>query len=141
MPDSSIPLLLKRYGLRDTQPRRLVAESLIAGKEPSSAYDLRDRIVAGGGSINQVTVYRVLEAFERLGIAHRHPCNGRYTLCTMPERGGHHGILHCRDCGATEEFVDAELCRSEERVARDAGFRPASHVSELLGTCAACSRS
>ena len=134
----NIGALLKKLGLRDTQTRRSVLQALQSTAKPMSPADIREHIVNGGNVINTVTVYRILEVFVKLGAVHRHPYNGLFTACTMPETPGRHGFLHCDDCGKIEEFHDPELCRMEERIARSKNFRPSTHVSEIAGMCDAC---
>ncbi len=135
----AIGVLLEKHGLRDTQTRRSVLQALSAAKKPLSPADIRQWIVKRGNVINTVTVYRILEVLTKLGAVHRHPYNGLFTLCTMPDTPGHHGFLHCDDCGKTEEFHDARLCHIENVIARQSGYKPSSHVSEIRGTCARCS--
>ena len=133
-----VAALLKRFSLRDTQPRRLVIEALYRSRKPLSPYDLQKKIARRGAAINTVTVYRILDVFEELGIVHKHPCNGLYSLCSIPHKKGHHGFLHCGACGRVEEFLSKRLCKIENAIARSAKFRPRSHVSEILGLCSAC---
>lgn len=130
--------ILSGLGLRDTQPRRLVIEALRRSLKPVSPYDVQKQIHKRGAAVNAVTVYRVLAAFEGLGLVHRHPCDGKYMLCSIPEEKGHHGFLHCHDCGRTEEFCEPKLCKLENAIAASAKFRPSSHVSEIVGTCRDC---
>jgi Fe2+ or Zn2+ uptake regulation protein len=130
---------LKSKGLRDTQPRRLVIEALARIRSAASPAEIHDSIDKKGAAINLVTVYRVLEVLREKHLIHQHPCDGRYSLCSMPDASGHHGFLHCSSCGKTEEFVNAALCRMEDAIARKAKFRPSEHVSELIGTCHSCS--
>ena len=135
---ASFRATLKEHGLKDTQSRRFVLQALEKLKKPASPYDIQKWVDAKGGSINAVTVYRIIEAFMRIGLVHRHPCDGHFSLCSMPHKKGHHGFLHCTSCGKTQEFHDEQLCKAEERVARTLKFRSSTHVSEILGTCAAC---
>ena len=140
--------LLRQYDLRQTAPRRLVLEALSCLGKPVAAGELHTWIVRNGGSVNLVTVYRTLELFEEKGITHRHPSSGNVTLCALPNEHGHHGtvtgtvtchgFLSCRSCGKVEEFSDPELCRQENRIAKNAGFRVAEHLTEILGTCSSC---
>lgn len=132
--------LLKKHGLKDTQPRRLVLEALSRSKAPVSHYALRDKIVSSGKTIDTVTVYRTIETFEKIGLVHRHPCDGHVSLCTMPETPGHHGFLHCTSCKNVEEYCSEELCRKEHGIAKQSGFTPTSHISEIIGICRSCNR-
>lgn len=128
---------LKAHGLRDTQSRRIVIEALSQSPKPISPKDIHLWVTDQGSTINLVTVYRILEAFENLGIVHRHPSSGGFVLCSL-NKEGHHGFLSCQKCGTVEEFVDEKLCAEENRIARKAGFTPKHHTSEIIGVCETC---
>lgn len=130
--------LLRQSGLRDTQPRRLVLKALGHIQKPATQSDVHAWIARHKGTVNLVTIYRVLEKFEELGLVHRHPSSGGLTLCSLPHEKGHHGFLSCHECGHVEEFTDSDLCRREDLIARRAGFRAREHVSEIVGLCASC---
>lgn len=132
--------LLKERGLRDTVPRRSVLDACLALKKPVSPKDVFHWLHARKRTIDLVTIYRILDRLESLGLVHRHACNGNVALCSMPEREGHHAFLHCERCGNTREFVSAALCQAENAIARRANFTPDHHVSEIVGTCSNCFR-
>ncbi len=129
---------IKASGLRDTQPRRNVLEALAKSKKPLTVSGLGSTIAKHGHAMNVVTLYRILDAFERTGIVHKHPCDGAFSLCSIPNQKGHHGFLHCRSCGAVEEYCSHDLCHMENAIARSHQFVPESHVSEILGQCRSC---
>ncbi len=129
---------IKKKMLRETPARKLVIDALGRFKKAASPYDLQKAIIKRGKTINTVTVYRILALLEEMHIVHRHPCDGRYTLCTLPQRKGHHGFLHCVGCGDIEEFASRSLCWAENRIARAAKFQATEHVSEMIGMCRAC---
>lgn len=131
--------LLRSRGLKDTQPRRLVLDAFRVLNGSASAQELWTAVDGGGHAVNRVTVYRVLDALRTRGLVHQHPCDGRFSLCSLPDAKGHHGFLHCTACGTTEEFVSSALCRVEDAIAAEHRFAPSGHVSEILGTCNSCS--
>ena len=130
--------LLRERGLKDTLPRRLVITLLESLSRAASPQDIQKHLDERGQYVNIVTVYRILATLERIQLVHRHPCNGLYSLCTLPDQHGHHGFLHCIACGHVDEFADGDLCKVEDRIARSASFKPVSHVSEIVGTCLRC---
>lgn len=130
--------LLRKNGYRDTQPRRLVLEAMSALKEPASPYDIQKKI-GRKAHVSTVTVYRVTEMLESLGLVHRHPCSGKLSLCEHPGESGLHGYLHCHDCGSSEEFCSAELGDVTRMHARRKGFAAESPLLEIVGTCRGCS--
>ena len=129
---------LQTQKIRDTQPRRLVVEALRKLGKPASVQDIQKYVRSKGNAINGVTVYRVVALLDKHKLIHRHPCGGLLTLCTMPEMRGHHGFLHCTSCESVKEFIDADLCAAENRVAQQADFLSHRHVSEILGVCKQC---
>lgn len=116
----------------------MVVAALAHLQKPASPQDIAQRIGAEGDTINTVTVYRILATLEEWELVHRHPCNGQYSLCSLPTQSGHHGFLHCSSCGSVEEFLSAELCKLEDRIARASRFQSHAHVSEIVGLCKFC---
>jgi hypothetical protein len=57
-------------------------------------------------------------------IVHQHPCDGSYSLCSLPGENGHHAFLHCTQCGKIEEVCDELLCKAEHAIAKKAHFQP-----------------
>ena len=129
---------LKELGLKDTQPRRLIVRALEQSKKPSSPYDIQKWIAKKNHAVNAVTVYRTLEVLSKLHLVHRHPCDGKFALCSMPNTPGHHGFLHCSSCDNTTEFADSRLCKIEDAIADKSHFKVDHHVSEIVGTCQSC---
>jgi Fe2+ or Zn2+ uptake regulation protein len=134
---SAFPLLQKS-GLKDTLPRRLVFGALQNIGKTVSPYDVQRWLMKKSKEVNIVTIYRVFEAFEKAHIVHRHPCNGHFSLCSIPDLKGHHGFLHCSDCDSITEFVDERLCAIENAISLEARFHPETHVSEVVGVCSSC---
>ncbi len=130
--------VIQKFGLKDTQPRRLVFDALRQSKKSVSPHDVLVWLGKRKTPVNIVTIYRVLDAFEKASIVHRHPCNGHFSLCSIPDQNGHHGFLHCSTCDSITEFADERLCAVENAIAREAKFMPNSHVSEVVGVCSFC---
>jgi len=128
----SILPLLKKRGLRDIQPRRMVIEALKQSVGASSPQEIHQWIEAHGATINPVTVYRILALLEKLNLVHRQPESSKYFLCSMPEKHGQHGSLQCVSCGRIGVFMDADLAHREALIADSAGFRPSCYLTAIL---------
>lgn len=135
---SDFTALLQSSHLRETQPRKLVLQALARATSPVTPYAIKRSLEAKDTALNVVTIYRILDAFESARIVHRHPRDGSFSLCALPKRGGHHGFLHCNECGAVTEFANDSLCAIEHGIARKAGFAPVDHISEIVGRCRSC---
>jgi Fe2+ or Zn2+ uptake regulation protein len=130
--------ILQAEGYKITQPRKQVLEVLQASHEPLSPYEIQRLLRKQGKSINHVTVYRTLDLFCTLNLAHKILSSGGFVKCAIKSEEGCHRFVVCRRCGALQEFADEELCRQESKSARKLGFHTECHFSESSGLCADC---
>ena len=130
--------ILHRHDLRSTTARRLVLKVLVDGKKPLTHKQILQRTKEEYDSINLVSIYRIIQKFEELGIVHSHSRSGGFTLCSLIGDSGHHVLLSCEQCGKVEECMDKELCKKENEIAKENGFSPTSHLNEIIGVCESC---
>jgi Fur family ferric uptake transcriptional regulator len=82
------------------------------------------------------TVYRSLRLFVEAGVASQR--NFRDGVTRYEVRQPHHDHLVCMGCGKILEFGNEAIERLQEEIARQHGFRLASHRHELYGFCEGC---
>jgi Fur family ferric uptake transcriptional regulator len=130
---------LRSQGLRITAARRAICAVLAESRsEHLTAAALHDRAVARSGvSINSSTVYRTIEALQRLGLVrHAHLGHGPAVVHLVHD-GGHHHLV-CESCGRTEDLPPADVRAALSDLAERYRFVPETlHVS-VIGICAAC---
>lgn len=127
---------LRQRGGRVTSARRAVIGALVGAEAHVTAEDLAAQVQAAQPDVHLSTVYRTLDALERLGIVdHTHLGHGRaiYHLTDEP-----HQHLVCESCGAVVEVPDATFADLAAQLWTGYRFtlRP-SHFA-VLGRCAAC---
>jgi Fe2+ or Zn2+ uptake regulation protein len=126
--------LLRAHSLRVTRPREAVLRVLAEARTPVSAEEIHR--AAREAKVDLVTVYRNIEAFEKIGIVQRHLLeNGKNLYCLS---GHHHHHVICRVCGRMDE-IDGCGAEKFERTALGMGYKNVSHVFELYGVCRECS--
>ena len=130
--------VLKAEGYRVTQPRKRVLEALALAQRPVSPYDIQKMLLRKGSYLNHVTIYRILDLFCLLNLAHRVSLVGGFVKCTLGEEEGCHRFMVCRKCGVLREFADKALCEEENEIAQDLGFHTERHFSEFSGLCSNC---
>ncbi len=130
--------VLQAQGYKVTKPRRQVLEILNRTQRPLSPYDIQRLLRRQGKHLNHVTIYRILDLFCHLNLAHKLLSTGGFVKCTLPSEEGCHRIMVCLRCGAIQEFADKELCQEENEFARNFDFHTEHHLSESLGLCSAC---
>ncbi len=133
-----LPRILKAIEsgpLRMTRKRERLLGVLVAADRPVTAAVLRDR--AGLPESDLVTVYRTLEAFEKIGIVQRIPMEESGYLFELTEPHDHHHHFVCRECHRTER-LDLCLANDLEERARKLGFTQINHLLEVYGLCEGC---
>ena len=132
----SLESLLKQHKYRITAARKQVFQVLLDHGEPMSMAEL---IAACNGSVDRVSVYRVVELFTELGIAHRVSLGWKYKIELTELFVGHHHHITCSSCGRVAEIDDEhEIDRYVNQLAKTAGFSPTRHVFEIEGICTDC---
>lgn len=130
--------LLRADGGRVTTARRALIEALLAARAHVTADDLAARVQAAHPEVHRSTVYRTLDALERLGVVvHSHLGHGGGVYHLADERHQH---LVCETCGAVVELPDAELVPLARAVRKRYGFTIEPGHFALVGTCRTCTR-
>jgi Fur family transcriptional regulator, ferric uptake regulator len=119
-------------GMRMTDQRRVIARVLSSSKDHPDVEELHRRAVAIDSNISIATVYRTVRLFEEAGILTRHDFmdgRSRYEEAT----NDHHDHLIDMKTGQVVEFVDEEIERLQEAIARRLGYKLVGHKMELYG--------
>jgi Fe2+ or Zn2+ uptake regulation protein len=125
---------------RQTRPRQLIAEQLIALAESGTDFtidDLWQTLRQMEPQMGRATVYRAVEMLAHVGLLNRIEfADGthQYRVCG----GGHHHHLTCTRC---RRVVDIDLCLPEEQLralSAQTGFVLEGHALTLFGQCALC---
>jgi Fur family zinc uptake transcriptional regulator len=130
--------VLQAQGHKTTKPRKLVLEVLEETEKPLSPYDIQGILRRRGKHLNHVTIYRILDLFCSLNLAHKMLSNGGFVKCNLDDVEGCHRFLVCQQCGSIREFADKGLCQEENDIARNLGFHTEHHLSEFYGLCSQC---
>lgn len=137
-PDSLIENILERMrteGGRITKKRIRIVEALAQFDHPASADEIRQS--AGLPETDLVTVYRNLEALQRVEVIQRIPLENGTQLFELTAPGEHYHHLICRECHQAKRL---DLCVGKEVLgrAKKHGFSQISHVMEVYGVCKDC---
>jgi Fur family transcriptional regulator, ferric uptake regulator len=128
--------VLKKMGLRITQQRIQVLEYLARKSGPVNLTDLNQNF---SDRINRITLYRILNDFEELGIirlffSHDGKKCIEWTGEHHETHDEHPSHLHfqCKTCDKIFCLDDIEIKNLPE------GFNLSSDQSVLVGTCSVC---
>ncbi len=115
---------------------RLTVFNLLRSKEPQAIAS----IIAGcKGEVDRVSVYRVLDLYEKLGIVKRVNIGWKYKIELSDAFLDHHHHASCLGCGKVMSVMEnGELEALIEKLSAKSGLTMTSHVLELYGYCYAC---
>ncbi len=130
----------EEMGLRNTRPRRLLAERLAALAVTATDFstdELWQALKQVDSRLGRATVYRTVEVLLTQGLLDRVEfADGthRYRVCG----GGHHHHITCTRC---HRVVEIETCLPNDAfvaIAAKTHFALEGHALELFGRCEAC---
>ena len=119
-------------GLRMTEQRRVIARILSQAEDHPDAEELHRRASEVDARISLATVYRTVRLFEEAGIIERHDFrDGRSRYEEASD--DHHDHLIDLKTGDVVEFMDEEIERLQEAIAKRLGYKLVDHRLELYG--------
>ena len=123
----------KVKGVRLTDQRKIIAQAMANAMDHPDVYELHKRVTAVDKKISIATVYRTVKLFEEAGIVEKHDFKGgkaRYEQ--SPDE--HHDHLIDINSGEIIEFVDKEIEKLQNDVAKKLGYKLVDHKLELYGS-------
>ncbi len=131
MPDR-IEKLCAEKGMRMTEQRRVIARVLSESDDHPDVEELYNRASKVDSNISIATVYRTVRLFEDAGILERHDFrDGRSRYEEVTDH--HHDHMIDMKTGKVIEFVNEEIEKLQQRVARELGYKLVDHRLELYG--------
>ena len=130
---SKIEIKCKEKGVRLTEQRKVIAQVMSESKDHPDVDELHKRISLIDKKISIATVYRTVKLFEEAGILEKHDFKGgkaRYEQ--SPDE--HHDHLIDINSGDIIEFVDKDIEKLQNEVARKLGYKLVDHKLELYGS-------
>ncbi len=131
--------IVKQKGLKYTEQREIVLDILINAKEHLSAEDVYNEIKNkySDSNIGIATVYRALGFLEEVDLI-TSIAFGTEGKKYESNAKSHHDHLICTTCGKIIEFIDDEIEKRQDRIAKKNNFKITSHSMQLYGTCKEC---
>ncbi|MDC0409132.1 transcriptional repressor [Pelagibacteraceae bacterium] len=123
----------KVKGVRLTDQRKIIAQAMANATDHPDVDELHKRVTAVDKKISIATVYRTVKLFEEAGIVEKHDFKGgkaRYEQ--SPDE--HHDHLIDINSGEIIEFVDKEIEKLQNDVAKKLGYKLVDHKLELYGS-------
>ena len=123
----------KKKGVRLTDQRRIIAKVMSESDNHPDVDELHKKVNKHDSKISIATVYRTVKLFEEAGIVAKHDFKGNKSRYEQaPEE--HHDHLIDINSGEITEFVNEEIEKLQEQVAKKLGYKLVDHRLELYGS-------
>ncbi|MDB5264862.1 MAG: Transcriptional regulator, Fur family [Parcubacteria group bacterium] len=131
--------LLRQAGLRATPGRILLLKLLEQEPKPLTVYQIEKKL---HGKVNQVTIYRSLDALYKVQIVKRVNLEHDHAHFELAAGREHHHHAVCRNCGHVENIEVPHAPKPEEEaLKRSKSFSILDSYSlEFFGVCIRCSK-
>jgi len=118
---------LRKAGLKVTLPRIKILQILEASPtHHMSAEDVYKALLEAGEDVGLATVYRVLTQFETAGLVSRLHFDSGHSVFELA-KGDHHDHMVCMDTGKVIEFMDEDIEKLQQEIARKHGYELVDH--------------
>jgi Fur family ferric uptake transcriptional regulator len=134
---------LRGSGARVTKPRLAVIHCLATAIRPLTARELFEELQRTNEvrGVDQVSIYRILEALRELGLVHQVFPSGGFLPCFHHSCTSQlHVLIRCSQCERIEELdVPQEtLAPIIWYLKNNKGFQPDEHLFQMNGLCQQC---
>ena len=120
-------------GVRLTDQRKLIAKVMSESSDHPDVDELHKRVNKLDAKISIATVYRTVKLFEEYGILSKHDFRGNKSRYEQTSQE-HHDHLIDVNTGEITEFVDKDIEKLQEQVAKKLGYKLVDHRLELYGS-------
>lgn len=128
--------LLVNKGLRVTDARTTVLQILSSSEKPLDVAEIETQLAHQGVNANEVTIYRMLDAFVEKGLVDRLDFQEGKFRYEMAKADHHH--LICDHCGTVKEVTDCSIDEMEKSIIEKQKFALHRHALEFFGLCPRC---
>jgi len=124
--------LCVQKGLKMTEQRRVISRVLSESTDHPDVEQVYRRAVEIDPRISIATVYRTVRLFEEANVIERLDFGDGRSRFEENREEHHHHLIDLQS-GEVIEFVNEEIERLKERIARDLGYELIGHRLELYG--------
>ncbi|RBQ28135.1 transcriptional repressor [Arcobacter sp. FW59] len=138
---SDLRRIVKQKGLKYTEQREIVLSILLHADGHLTAEEIYNQIKKEypKSNVGIATVYRALSFLEEVDLiaSINFGTEGKKYESNMKS---HHDHLICTECNAIIEFIDEEIEKRQDKIAKANKFKITSHSMQLYGICENCQK-
>ena len=130
--------VLRKKGLKITPQRIAVLEEIMKDKGHRDSEDVYMAIKTRKTHVSRATVYRTLDILVQHGFARKLNLGDGRARYEPKIDSPHHDHIICNNCGNIIEFINDEIEKIQEEIAKYHQFKLQQHIHQLFGICKEC---
>ena len=130
--------VLRKEGLKVTPQRIAVLEEIMKDRGHRESEDIYMAIKTRKTHVSRATVYRTLDILVQHGFARKLNLGDGRARYESKIDSPHHDHMICNNCGKIIEFVNHEIEKIQEEIAKHHQFKLQQHIHQLFGICKEC---
>lgn len=136
--NDSLKAILRKSGLKATDPRMMILELFKKSRRPLSAQEILDEVRP---DIDQATVYRTLRSLKVKGVIHPIDLRHNHAHYELTDIAEHHHLI-CLICGRIEDIHQCNVQEMQSPILRASKHftEIRQHTLEFYGTCKSCAK-
>ena len=134
----SFKSVLRKEGLKVTPQRIVILEEIVKDKGHRESEEIYMAIKNRNSTVSRATIYRTLDLLVQNDFVRKLNLGDGRARYEKKFDSEHHDHMVCNRCGQIIEFVDFEIEKLQDLVAKKYKFILVSHIHQLFGICKEC---
>ena len=129
---------LKNEGLRYTSQRQIVWDEICKTDDHRDAEDIYFKIKTSGKKVSRATIYRTIDVLVKNNLVRKLELGDGRNRYENKLDSSHHDHIVCIQCGRIDEFMDENIEKLQDEIAKKYHFKIVRHIHQLFGLCKDC---
>ena len=129
---------LQNEGLRYTSQRQIVWDEICKTDEHRDAEEIYFTIRQGGQKVSRATVYRTIDVLVKNNLVRKLELGDGRNRYENKLDSSHHDHIICIQCGKINEFMDEDIERLQDEIAKKYQFKIVRHIHQIFVLCKDC---
>ena len=129
---------LQNEGLRYTSQRQIVWDEICKTDDHRDAEEIYFTIRQGGKKVSRATVYRTIDVLVKNNLVRKLELGDGRTRYENKLDSSHNDHIICIQCGKINEFMDEDIEKLQDEIAKKYQFKIVRHIHQIFGLCKDC---
>ncbi len=129
---------LRKEGLLYTPQRQIIWDEICKTDDHRDAEEIYFKIKQGGHKVSRATVYRTIDVLVKNNLVRKLELGDGRNRYENKLDSSHHDHIVCIQCGRIDEFMDENIEKLQDEIAKKYQFKIVRHIHQLFGLCRDC---